>query len=73
MNNRKHKNDFYNSYVEALTTTNCSLYGRQLNHCYFGYQSSPPRRKADHSWAITDLEKAKILAEHLFKLFQRKL
>ncbi|VVC42721.1 Hypothetical protein CINCED_3A007030 [Cinara cedri] len=32
-------------------------------------QPSPPLRKADHSWAITDLEKVNIFAEHLSKCF----
>jgi len=30
---------------------------------------SPPLRKADHSWAITNLEKVNIFAEHLSKCF----
>jgi hypothetical protein len=65
---RKHKNDSYNSYVEALTTTNCSLW-KATKSLIRLKQPSPPLRKADHSWAITDLEKVNIFAEHLSKCF----
>ncbi|VVC39081.1 Hypothetical protein CINCED_3A019378 [Cinara cedri] len=65
---RKHKNDSYNSYVEALSTTNCSLWKATKSQLRLK-QPSPPLRKADHSWAITDLEKVNIFAEHLSKCF----
>jgi len=63
----KHKNDSYNSYVEALTTTNCSLW--KATKSLLRLNQPSPLRKADNSWAITDLEKSNIFAEHLSKCF----
>lgn len=44
----KHKNDSYNSYIEVLTVTNCSLW-KATKSLLRLKQHSSPLRKADHS------------------------
>lgn len=65
---QKYKSQSYNTYVESLTTKNMSLWKATKNILRIN-QPTPPLRKEDNSWAITDTDKSNILAQHLKNCF----